>query len=87
MLVILAVCAHAVPKRRGFPQFPGYGTFNPKSKLPVPFPKVSRSMNSILIEGIKEQKKMLIFYREYYLILIIIFEIYSSNYTLSLLQI
>ncbi|KAL2734029.1 hypothetical protein V1478_003727 [Vespula squamosa] len=39
MLVILAVCAHAAPKRRGFPQFPGYGTFNPKGNLPVPFPK------------------------------------------------
>nr|KAF7429374.1 hypothetical protein H0235_005772 [Vespula pensylvanica] len=39
MLVILAVCAHAAPKKRGFPQFPGYGTFNPKGKLPVPFPK------------------------------------------------
>lgn len=55
MLVILAVCAHAAPKKRGFPQFPGYGTFNPKGKLPVPFPKVSRSMNSILIEETKEK--------------------------------
>ncbi|KAI4503845.1 hypothetical protein M0802_001248 [Mischocyttarus mexicanus] len=40
MVVILAVCAHAAPKSRGLLQFPGYGTYNPKGKLPVPFPNV-----------------------------------------------
>ncbi|KAK2585132.1 hypothetical protein KPH14_008639 [Odynerus spinipes] len=40
MVVILAVCAQAAPRRRPPPPpFTGYGTFNPRGNLPVPFPR------------------------------------------------